>query len=174
MTNKLKQLLHEARKGNPEFAYLAGMQLEKEGYDSFFVQSQYRNAANNGYSIAQRWLGILGLCNLLRTDETYSAEANYNTSYEPAIGWLSTAADNGDRVSLFILAKCRQLGIGMVEDEDLAEAGIASIVPFLADNDILAVNLLFDYIMSRKNLRPFELSNYCWELRGAPFYPIAG
>lgn len=168
MTNTLKILIHEACNGNTQCAYLAGIQLEIEGYDSFFVQSQFRRAAESNYRLAQRWLGILGLCKMLRLEECCTANAMYNSTYAPGIDWLSKASDNGDLVSSYILAKCMKLGIGIEKDEAQAESKFSQLVPSISHDEAVSVSILFDYILTHEALCPADLSKFCWALRGVP------
>ena len=63
----------------------------------------------------------------------------YNQTYDLGIEWLRKAADNGDLVSEFILAKCMQLGVGLEKNEPLAEAAFARLVPGITMDEIISV-----------------------------------
>lgn len=59
--------MHKADSANLKRLYLTSIQFEGNGWDSFFVQAQLRKAAEGNYRLAQRWLGILGLCKLIHS-----------------------------------------------------------------------------------------------------------
>lgn len=158
--------MHKADSSNLKKLYLTSIKFEDNGFDSFFVQAQLRKAAEGNYRLAQRWLGILGLCKLIHLKEFYYQETMYNQTYDLGIEWLQKAADNGDIVSEFILAKCMQLGVGLEKNEPLAEAEFARLVPSITMDEIISVSILFDHVLSHEALRPKDLSHYCWSLRG--------
>lgn len=164
--SEIRYLLHESRKGNARCAFLAGLSFEKLGYRRLFVQKQFRYAADLGYPVAQRWLGVLGLCRQLLSADSQYANEIYCPNYEDALYWLEEAAENHDPVSCFILAKCRMLGIGVKADEAEAQREIDQLIPLLTEESVLAVTLLFDLVL---NMSPADL-NYS-SLR--PLYDLA-
>lgn len=163
-------LLHEAAKGNAKCAFLAGLAFEELGYRPFFVQAQFRRAADLGYPIAQRWLGILGLCHQLQTENCTFSDVSYYQDYDAALSWLKKAAAGKDKISSLILAKCKMLGIGMDVDEIGGEMEVKRVVPLLNDNDVTAVALLFEYI--RLENTHSVLNNFRY-LRDTPLCELA-
>ena len=149
----------------PKTMYYASLEFEKRGIDSFFVQSQLRQSGEGGFILAQRWLGVLGLCKLLHLKEFYNEENMFNQSYDPGIEWLTKAANNGDVVSKYILAKCRQTGVGLEQDEKAAEAELERLVPKVGMDVIIAVGIIFEYILSQSSITCTDLSHFCWRLR---------
>ena len=151
LKSSLNYYIHEADKGNAESAYQLGRLLEKLGYSQFHVQRQYRRAAQGGYPLAWRWLGILGLTHALLDEDCVFPNARYNTDYDTALLFLKRADDAGDLIAQYILAKCLQIGLGMPADEARAEREISRLVPNIDEDRITAVALLFDYIRCTKD-----------------------
>ncbi len=143
----IQYLLRESSKDNPKYAYLAGLAMEEKGYRQFYVQAQFRCAAEWGYPVAQRWLGILGLCHLLLSKDCSFSEERYCQNYDEAFTWLEKAASRNDKIAAYILAKCRDLGIGMEANEAEANVEMKMLRPFLSNKEVNAVSLLLDYCM---------------------------
>ncbi len=146
LTNDIRYLLHEAVKGDAKSAFYAAHTLEDMGYHPFLVQAQYRRSAELGYPAAQRWLGILGLCHQLQTEGCSYSNVTYYDDYDKALCWLQRAASENDPLSRYILAKCRQSGIGMDADIEGGEAEMRNVLAFISEDEVTAVSLLFEYI----------------------------
>jgi len=169
--NDIHYLLHEAANGNARCAYLVGCTFEEMGYRPFFVQAQFRRAANLGYPLAQRWLGILGLCHLLLAESSTFTDDAYEQDDATALSWLRKAASGNDKISVLILAKCKMLGIGTEADEISGEMETEGILPFLTEDDVLNVSLLFEYIrLKSENAAPGSFHF----LRDTPLRALAG
>ena len=169
--NEIGYLLDEGMKGNARCAYLAGLKMEEEGYRPFFVQRQFRHAAELGFPPAQRWLGILGLCHQLQTRDCSYSETVYYEDYEAAIYWLRKAACGKDRLAAAILAGCGRLGIGMEADESRGKNAACKERVALSEEEAMAVSFLFR-IITRENDR--QMRDICRILRNTPLCRLAG
>lgn len=146
MTTQLKCMLGEANRGIASSAYKAGKMLEDEGYSDVIAQVQYRRAARSGYAPAQRLLGILGLCGKLIEEGSSICNVRFCDSPEAGITWIREAACGGDALSVYILGKCHQLGLGVEKDEDKAALILNSVVAYVSWSEVISFSMLLESV----------------------------
>lgn len=167
MTEKTIRLLGEASRGNAVSAYQAALSLQEEGYGDVQVQAQLKRSAELGYFPAMRLLGLYGLCNRLVVEGSSVFNVVYNTSSSLGIMWIEKAMQCGDHVSGYIYGKCLQLGIGIEQNDALAEAVFQHIVPRLAFSEVIRFSMIVEAIpqLNRKPEIPApESSDYVFPL----------
>lgn len=143
----LNYYLYEAQKGNAQAAFEAGRLMEADKYNPVLVQKQYRKAASMGYAPAQRWLGILALCNALIDEKSTVSSIHYNKNSSDAIDWFVKASKNGDAVSSFIIGKCYQCGIGVEVNEFEADRILSEFADKVGLGMSIAIMMLFQGIL---------------------------
>ena len=116
-TNLLNQYLSEAVKGNAEAAFKAGKFMANEGlYNEVAIQSRYQEAAEAGFTEAQKELGALGLCGRLITDDSTAFNISYYNDYNIAMEWLKKAARNGDAESTIVVEAVEKYGTSIIDN----------------------------------------------------------
>lgn len=145
--DEISDLLHEGALGNARSAYRAGFELEDRKCNRYYVQLQLLRAAELGYPPAQRCLGILALCHGLQAEKCSFLHPSYNKDYAPALKWLRKAAHNKDKLSILILAKCSQLGIGTAADLTADERELQRIRASLSRACTDSIKELFTHVL---------------------------
>lgn len=151
MNNRyLNYYLGRAAKGDGKAAYEAAKIMRDEKANEVIIQTQLRKSATLGYAPAQRTLGILGLCGLLVHPDSKTSHIMFYETIEPAISWLSKAADNNDTVAKYTLCKCMQLGIGIQKNEEKAERMMDGMINDLSMDTIVSLMYIFDSVKHSK------------------------
>lgn len=155
-TNLLNQLLSEATRGNREASYRAGKLMANEGtFNDVAIQKRYLDAANAGYTEAQKELGALGLCGRLITDDATAFNIHYHTDYNNAIMWLRKAAINGDPESKLVILAVDEFGIKVIED---ARKAVDLYRDTLCSKDLINSPTLMLFEIAMQYLDPFGVN----------------
>ena len=157
-TKLLRYYLSEAIDGNAEASYKAGKLMSSEGkFNEVAVQMRYIEAAEAGFTQAQKELGALGLCGRLITNDATAYNIHYYTDYNNAIMWLKKAAQNGDPECAIVVAAIEKFGTRVIDE---ARRSIELYHETMCSSSFVSSPSLMLFEVAMQLIDPFNINKY--------------
>ena len=136
-----------AVKGDGKAAFEVAKILYNDNANPVLIQTQLRRAAENGCTLANQWLGLLGIKGKLLKEESTTESHIFHKDGSVAIAWLEAGAEDGDNVCKYILAKCYQLGIAVSQDVEKGDKMLNSIdYDSISEECIFSIMFILDSV----------------------------
>lgn len=144
----LTALLRKSVSGDAKAAYHAAVIMQDKNHDEVVIQNQLRRAADGNCIEAIRWLAMLGCSKHLVTPNSVYGHITYYKDYGMAMHWVMKGVEMGDPLCGLMLAKCYQIGVGVVKDSDKAEELIEKAVTHLGFEEVFTLSRFFAFAVA--------------------------